>query len=271
MKVALLTLEALASAEPVRRFVVAHPERIACVALSDPYRPSRGGMFGQARRLLLHSGPRLLPYLVANFSLPRIAGALPIRGRTPGKMRMRTLCARLGIPQRIVPDMNAPEFHAWLRCCGADLILTFHCDQILSQETIDCLAHGALNVHPGLLPDHRGPVPTIHALLANPPRLGTTVHRLVSRIDAGPILAQRELLLPAGTSALTAATRLHEAAVPLVVAVLDALDNGSVPERMVEPGAYCGFPTPAQLRQLARTGRRVVSWRDLVKAVQISI
>jgi len=49
MRIALLTLEALASAAPVRRFVADHADRIALVALSDPFRPQRGGTLGQAR------------------------------------------------------------------------------------------------------------------------------------------------------------------------------------------------------------------------------
>lgn len=281
MRVALLTLEALASAAPVRRFVATYPDRVAFVGLSDPYRPQRGGMLRQLWRLLRQSGPRLLPYLAVNFELPRIARWLPQRWMPPGWLPARgagvedtpmlTLCARLGIPAGIVADMNAAAFHARLLATGADLVLTFHCDQILSAATIDCLPHGGLNVHPGLLPDHRGPVPTIHALLADPPRFGVTIHRLVPRIDAGPILAQVHLDLPPETSALQAALHLHEAAIPLVIGVLDALARGPVPEAAVETRPYCGFPSAAQLSQLARMNRRAASWRDVVRALRTPI
>jgi methionyl-tRNA formyltransferase len=271
VRVALLTLEALASAAPVRRFVAEHAKRIACVALSDPYRPQQGGMFGQANRLLQRSGPRLFPYLTANFSLPRLAGLLPIRADTPERTPMVRLCSRFGIPVREKADMNAPDFRTWLKASEADILLTFHCDQILTEATIGCLPFGALNVHPGLLPDHRGPVPTIHALMSDPPRFGVTVHRTVARIDAGPILAQTAVALPAGTSALTAAIRLHAAAIPLVIEVLDSLAAGTATERMVEPRAYCGFPTGAQLRDLARSRRRIASVHDIVNALRTPV
>lgn len=271
MRVALLTLEALASAAPVRRFVADHADRIACVALSDPYRAQQGGMFGQANRRLRHSGLRLLPYLTANFSLPRIAGLLPLPRRTPERTPMAALCATLGIPMRAGVDMNDPAFHAWMRQSGADIILCFHCDQILNPVTIACLPQGALNVHAGLLPDQRGPVPTIHALLADPPRFGVTVHRVVPRIDAGPILAQQAVALPAGTSALAAATQLHALAVPMLCDVLDALAAGTATERVAPPGPYCGFPTPAQLRALGRSGRAAATWRDIVMALRTPV
>jgi folate-dependent phosphoribosylglycinamide formyltransferase PurN len=271
VRVALLTLEALASAAPVRRFVATYPDRVAFVGLSDPYRPQRGGMLRQLWRLLRQSGPRLLPYLAVNFELPRIARWLPARGAGVENTPMLALCARLGIQAEIVADMNAAAFRARLAATGADIVLTFHCDQILSAATIECLPHGGLNVHAGLLPDHRGPVPTIHALLADPPRFGVTIHRLVPRIDAGPILAQVQLDLPPRTSALEAALHLHEAAIPLVIGVLDALSRGPVPEAAVDPRPYCGFPTQPQLRQLARMNRRAASWRDIGRALRTPV
>ena len=184
---------------------------------------------------------------------------------------MLTLCARLGIPAGIVADMNAAAFHAGCWQPAPISCSPSTATRILSAATIDCLPHGGLNVHPGLLPDHRGPVPTIHALLADPPRFGVTIHRLVPRIDAGPILAQVHLDLPPETSALQAALHLHEAAIPLVIGVLDALARGPVPEAAVETRPYCGFPSAAQLRQLARMNRRAASWRDVVRALRTPI
>lgn len=271
VRIALLTLEALASAAPVRRLIAAHSDRIAFVGLSDPYRPQQGGMMGQLVRLLRRSGPRLLPYMIANFSLPRMAGLLPVRRRTVEATKIAALCAGRNIPAAVVPDMNAPAFHDRLRASGADVILIFHCDQILTQATIDCLPFGALNVHAGLLPHHRGPVPTIHALLDDPIRFGVTVHRLVPQIDAGPILAQKELDLPPNTSALEAATLLHTEAIPLVITVLDAIRSGTVTETVVASLPYRGFPTPAQLRQLARNGRHAASWSDMLRALQTPV
>jgi folate-dependent phosphoribosylglycinamide formyltransferase PurN len=269
VRIALLTLEALAAAEPVRRFVAAHPERIAMLALSDPFRPQRGGATGQALRLLRHAGPRFLPYLLANFVLPRAAGLLPQRDASAARTPLAPLCARLGIPVRIAADMNSPAFRAALLASGAQVIVTFHCDQILTAETIETLPLGGLNVHAGLLPDHRGPVPTIHALLEATPRFGVTIHRLVARIDAGAILAQSPFALPEGVSALDAARRLHDAAVPMLAAVLDDLAAGTLAERAVMPGAYCGFPTAAQLRLLAKRGRRAAGWGDLRQAFRV--
>ena len=263
-RIALLTLEALVSAEPVRRFVADNADRIALVALSDPFRSQPGAGTGRTWRILRRSGLAFLPYLAANFVLPRIAGRLrrkPPAG--PAQTPMRRLCARHGIPAAVIGDMNDPAFHDRLRASGAELLVIFHCDQILDADTLAVLPGGGINVHAGLLPAHRGPVPTLHALLEQPARFGVTIHRVVPRIDAGAILAQTPLELPAATSALRAALLLHEAAVPMLAQVLDLLATGSPQEHTPEPAAYCGFPTRQQMRRLARSGNKAWDWRDI--------
>ena len=182
MRIALLTLEALAAAAPVRRFVAEQPERVALVALSDPFRRQRGGVLGQARYLLGRSGTRFLPYLAINFVLPRLVGLVPLRRQRAEATRLAVLCARLGIPVAANADMNSEGFRERLKTSGAEVLVTFHCDQILAAETIAAVPRGGINVHAGLLPDQRGPVPTLHALLEPSPRFGVTLHRLVPRM-----------------------------------------------------------------------------------------
>ena len=262
-RIALLTLEALVSAEPVRRFVAGNADRIAMVALSDPFRSQPGAGMGRTGRILLRSGLSFLPYLAANFALPRIAGRLRRLPVGAGKTPIALLCAERSIPVFVADDMNSADFHAVLRASGADILVIFHCDQILDAETLAIPRRGGINVHAGLLPDHRGPVPTIHALLEQPARFGVTIHRVVPRIDAGAILAQAAPELPAGTSALRAALLLHEAAVPMLAEVLDRLATENQRERTQVPGAYCGFPTRRQMRRLDRSGNKAWDWRDI--------
>jgi methionyl-tRNA formyltransferase len=271
MKIALLTLEGVAASRAVRRFIAADPSRLAMVGLSDPFRREAGGALGQTMKRLRHSGPRIIPYLFLNFSAPRIAGALLPRaaaGATDATPIPR-LCRELGVPVADVPDVNAPAFRERLRESGAELILTFHFDQILRAETIGSVAAGGINVHPGLLPHHRGPVPTIHALLDEPVALGVSIHRLVPQIDAGALLAQVSLPHAPGMTALEAAARLHEAALPELDRVLADLAAGRSAEQPLPTLPYRGFPSPAELRRLGAKGRRAAGWRDLAAAIRL--
>jgi len=85
----------------------------------------------------------------------------------------------------------------------------------------------------------------------------------VPRIDAGGILGQREVTLPAGTTASAAARALHLAGVPLLTEVLAALETGTAAETAPGLLPYCPFPPPALLRAISARGRRLVDAADL--------
>lgn len=268
MRIALLTLEALANARAVRRFVARRAREIVLVGLSDPFRPEAGGALGQTTTRLRRSGPRILPYLALNFSVPRLVGRLPgaRRGRDPAATPLATLCRDLSVPAVRVRDVNGAAFRGALAAAAPDVVLTFHFDQILSAETIASAPQGGINVHPSLLPHHRGPVPTIHALLDEPIRLGVSIHRLVPQIDAGALLAQAAMPDRPGLSALEAASLLHEAALPLLDAVLGDLAAGRLAETPLPTLPYRPFPSPAEMTALARRGRSAAGWSDLCRA-----
>lgn len=268
MRIALLTLEASAAACAVRQFVAECEDKIVLVGLSDPFGGRRGGFLRQFIDYMRHSGPRFIPYLVANFVAPRLCGTLWRLLRWPvntSQMPLGESCSRRGIACVIVRDVNGPDWRAAMERSGAELIVSFHFDQILNSDSIAAAAKGGVNVHVALLPRHRGPVPTLHALLDDTPAFGVTVHRLVPRIDAGPILAQAALDLPDHCiTGLTAARLLHQHAVGLLHDVLATLRQGTSHEQPAETLPYCGFLTAAQLRSLSRRGRSAAGWSDLL-------
>ncbi|WP_027172905.1 formyltransferase family protein [Methylobacterium sp. 10] len=277
-RIALFVLEALPNARAVRRFVRDHAGEIAFVGLSNAERPSSGGVTGQVRRHLARSGPAFLPYLAVNFGLPdllapasgllrRLTGAGDSATATP----LKASCRTLGIPTLRIDDVNGSDVAQAFATHAPDLIVAFHFDQIFSAATLSLAPLGGLNVHPGLLPRHRGPVPTIHALAEEDPAFGVTIHRLTPAIDAGAILAQEVLDLPSGTTATRAAILLHERGRILLDRVLGDLACGSLGEGVVaERLPYCPFPDRALLAGLARRNRKLVDGADLRAALSVN-
>lgn len=87
-----------------------------------------------------------------------------------------------------------------------DLFVVAAYGKILSAELLAIPKYGALNIHPSLLPQYRGPTPVQTALLNNDTETGVTIIKLDEEIDHGPILAQvKEPILPNDT-----AQTLHE-------------------------------------------------------------
>ena len=253
MRIALFTLESAISAGAVDRFLQAHAGDVVLIGRSRPFRAAAGGPLRQGWRHLQRSGPGLLPYLWVNYAVPQALG----RWRPP-----------MGVPVVEVEDVNGPAMAAAIGRARPDLLLSLHFDQIFAAGTLALAPLGGINLHPSLLPRHRGPVPTIWALAEDRPRFGVTVHRLVPRIDAGDILGQRAVQLPPGTTASAAARALHLEGVPLLGECLAALAAGAVPGRTVEQMPYCPFPPPDVLRALRRRGRRLVDAGDLRAALR---
>lgn len=253
MRIALLTLPSVMSDAAVVAFAAAEARRLALIGLSDPGRPAMGGMAGQVRRHLARSGPAMLPYLALGFGLA-------------GRGKLRRAATQAGVPGLVMDDVNGPAGHAAIRAARPDLIVTLHFDQILTAGTIALAPLGGINLHPSLLPRHRGPIPAFWTLAEGAPA-GVTVHRLVPRIDAGAILAQAEVPLPAGISALEAARLLHLAGIGPLRAVVGALARGeALPEHVPETLPYCPFPDAATLRDAARRGVRLVAPGDAWRA-----
>lgn len=63
----------------------------------------------------------------------------------------------------------------------------------------------SINLHPSLLPKYRGPDPLFWQLRHNESHTGISLHLLGDRLDAGPILYQREMTYPVGATR----TELH--------------------------------------------------------------
>ncbi len=73
------------------------------------------------------------------------------------------------------------------------VMIVGHYGQIIPKKILDIPSLGSLNIHPSLLPRHRGPAPVPNTILARDTITGTTIIRMDAKMDHGPILAQREV------------------------------------------------------------------------------
>ncbi|XP_039629300.1 methionyl-tRNA formyltransferase, mitochondrial isoform X3 [Polypterus senegalus] len=76
------------------------------------------------------------------------------------------------------------------------VVVSFGC--LLKEELICRFPYGILNVHPSLLPRWRGPAPVFHAVLHGDAVTGVTIMQIrPKRFDVGPVLMQKEFVVPA--------------------------------------------------------------------------
>jgi methionyl-tRNA formyltransferase len=65
--------------------------------------------------------------------------------------------------------------------------------QILPQAVLAVPSRGCLNIHPSMLPRHRGPSPVAAAILAGDEVTGVSIMLMDKGMDTGPVLAQRQI------------------------------------------------------------------------------
>jgi len=92
-------------------------------------------------------------------------------------------------------DPNEKEFVASLERLEADCGVLVAFRSILGPNLLNLFPRGFLNLHPSLLPKYRGPAPIQRAILNGEKRTGVTIFFMNERVDSGPIIQQREVMI----------------------------------------------------------------------------
>jgi methionyl-tRNA formyltransferase len=92
--------------------------------------------------------------------------------------------------------------------------------QLLPQSVLDIAPFGCVNIHPSLLPRHRGPSPVAAAILAGDEVTGASMMLMDKGIDTGPVLAQREWDISTADTTETLTDKLAEVGAQLLMETL---------------------------------------------------
>jgi len=85
----------------------------------------------------------------------------------------------------------------WIEERGADLIVLAGYMQLLSAAFVERFRNRIVNIHPALLPAFPGLDAIGQALAAGANVTGVSVHFVDEGVDTGPVIAQREIEIPA--------------------------------------------------------------------------
>ncbi len=100
---------------------------------------------------------------------------------------VKVLAEKLGLP------ILQPEKVSSILPIDADIGIVVAYGKILPQSVIDAFPLGMLNIHYSLLPKYRGASPVEQAILNGDDKTGVAIQKLVFKLDAGPIVAVKEL------------------------------------------------------------------------------
>jgi methionyl-tRNA formyltransferase len=95
-----------------------------------------------------------------------------------------------GIPTATPVRLRSEEGRAALRDFDPDGIVLVAYGQLVPADLLELGSRPPLNVHPSLLPRHRGAAPVAGTILAGDPQGGVTLMVMTPELDAGPIVEQ---------------------------------------------------------------------------------
>lgn len=199
------------------------------------------GAFGRPslERLRDHPDVELVGVVTAP---PKAAGRRQHVRPTP----IADAAAELAIERVLTPArLRSPDAVDEVLALEPDLLVLADYGQIVPVELLE-LPQGTLNVHPSLLPRHRGATPVPAAILAGDRETGVTLLRMDAGVDTGPIVAQETVGLKGDETALDLEARLAGLGADLLGRTLGPWLHGEIAAR----------PQPAEGVSITRPLRR---------------
>jgi len=108
---------------------------------------------------------------------------------TPSPVKQTGLKHKLSVLQ---PD-KISDLYDKISQLKPDLIVTASYGQIIDKKILDIPRYGSVNLHPSLLPKHRGPSPIQTAILNGDKKTGISIMLMDEKMDHGPIISQKEI------------------------------------------------------------------------------
>ncbi|ATM85734.1 bifunctional UDP-4-amino-4-deoxy-L-arabinose formyltransferase/UDP-glucuronic acid oxidase ArnA [Yersinia massiliensis] len=151
------------------------------------------------------------------------------------------VAADLDLPVFAPEDVNHPLWIERIQELQPDIIFSFYYRNMLCDDILSSAPRGAFNLHGSLLPKYRGRAPINWALVNGETETGVTLHQMVNKADAGPIVGQHKVSISDADTALTLHEKMREASQELLRDLLPKMKGTSLhftPQNEAEASYY---------------------------------
>ncbi len=165
-----------------------------------------------------------------------------------------------------LPAPNSADGMAALRACDPDLFLSVRYRRILKSAAIEIPRHGVLNLHSGLLPEYKGVMVTIRAMLNGEEEIGCTLYTIVDgTIDSGPIIGLSRTPVRTDRSYLANVLELYPDGCRMMVGAVRKISAGETLETSPQTGEghYYSMPQLHDLERFTAMGLRLADANDV--------
>jgi len=177
------------------------------------------------------------------------------------------LAAERGVETAAPADPAAPDWLERIVALAPEYLFSFYYRRMLAPRLLAGARWAALNMHGSLLPKYRGRAPVNWAILNGETETGATLHYMVAKPDAGPIVGQERVPIGIDDTALAVSVAVAEAAARLMRRELPRLAAGAPSGREMDltSGSYFSGRRPEDGR--IDWDRPAASVHNLIRAV----
>ncbi len=151
------------------------------------------------------------------------------RGRRLRPSPVKTFAQQLDLPVFQPASLRRErEARDRIAALEPDAIVVAAYGLFLPSVVLEIPKYGCLNIHPSLLPRHRGPSPVISAILEGDETSGVTIMLLDEGMDTGPVLAQERTDIGSDETADALTRRLFDLGAKLLAQTLDRWVHGEI-------------------------------------------
>lgn len=229
------------------------------------------------RTVFFGSGAFAVPALRALASAPAVRLVAVVtppdrpagRHVRPSAVPVAEEARRLGLPHRTMAGLRTPEATASIAADAPTLGVLADFGRIVPPSILAVPARGILNLHPSLLPRHRGAAPVPAVIMAGDGRTGITIIRMDEGLDTGPIVARREWPLTGRESAPELEAFAAAEGAALLLEILEPYVRGDViPAAQPSEGVTLTRPLRREDGRLDPGRRPAVELERQVRAYQ---
>ncbi|MDM8519656.1 formyltransferase family protein [Anaerolineales bacterium HSG6] len=256
MRIVILTYESFFSNLMTEHLLKTMPGDVVGIVRSDCLIHGKS-LPGGLLHLLKRTGLRFVGRKALELFQSR-ATAITFRliGRQPKVNSLRTMRIMYNVPIIGSVNVNQPETLQQLKAWQPDLVLSVYLNQLIKRPLLDIPTQGTLNIHPALLPRHRGLFPYFWIIAQEDTETGVTIHWVDEKFDTGDVLLQEKIIVNPSDTITTLSHKSAVLGADMLVKAVQMIAAG-MPSHITQNEAeasYHTWPTPADQRQFRKAG-----------------
>lgn len=154
------------------------------------------------------------------------------------------------IAVRAVSDDEIEGLRRAIQLHKPDVVCVACFPKRLPKDVLDMVRLGFLNLHPSILPYHKGPAPLFWIFRSGDRNAGgVTIHTMNEGLDTGDIVHQEKVSFPTGISGIEAERLCGGVGGNLFALAIDGLHTNSIPVKtQSNEGSYESWPQDSDFR-----------------------